>query len=561
MASSSSTNSITHHLRSYRSALKSNLEITIHSLQPSHVRLKSLLHPLAQNSTEVDFSALIYCFNRFPQNTSKISKIILGQSPEIYADAGYPDITSWPTVTAKSRRRIAYFQPKTRVLAYLISSVSDIDDLVNILITLQIEWNKFNRLLHKHYASFPLFIKEIHTPDFLKKFKVSLDTWENFLASLGPDWKPKLQHIYHAPLDLKIQLLSASWLNYTKTTQRWWKNIAATVSPSFHISRQEIYFVSSNTHSLVNAITGFPTTHQTQIVDFIHRHHPRLYQQWQNIQQQTTRLNPTDFLYYASRYLLHQTKYQTAYRTAQRQLGIITIPNREYLDITVQVFPVKNLVSSPHLDPRLKITKPARLQKSPALIFNIDYPLGFAAYHILTEVMQNVRHVKGIYILGKAATLNSEIGDIQIPRLVFDEQSQNSYIFKNVFNTFFPFNNRQGSILTNQKSVSVLGTFLENDSLLRKYSQNDLTVIEMESGPYLSAVTEATYDTRTPQKTLVDLNSAPFELGIINYTSDTPYSQAKNLGAGSLALSGVEPVYLGSLAILQRIINLEESLD
>jgi len=167
----------------------------------------------------------------------------------------------------------------------------------------------------------------------------------------------------------------------------------------------------------------------------------------------------------------------------------------------------------------------------------------------------------GVYILGKAAVLNSEIGDIQIPRLVFDEQSQNSYIFKNVFNTFFPFNNRQGSILTNQKSVSVLGTFLENDSLLRKYSQNDLTVIEMESGPYLSAVTEATYDTRTPQKTLVDLNSAPFELGIINYTSDTPYSQAKNLGAGSLALSGVEPVYLGSLAILQRIINLEESLD
>ncbi len=559
MTSSSGTNSITHHLRSYRSALKSNLEITIHSLKPSYLRTKSLLHPLAQNSTEVDFSALIYCFNRFPQNTSKISKIILGQSPEIYTDAGYPDITSWTTVTAKSRRRIAYFHPKTKVLAYLISSVSDIDDLVNILISLQIEWNKFNHLLHKKYSSFSLFIKDLHTPNFLKKFQLSPDTREKFLSSLGSDWEEKLQHIYHSPLDLKIQLLSASWLNYTKTSQRWWKNIAATVSPSFHISRQEIYFVSSNSHSLVNAITGFPTTHQNQIINSLHRHHPRLYQQWQDIQQPSARLNQTDFLYYASRHLLHQTKYQSAYKKVQRQLEIITIPNREYLDITVQIFPVKNILSSPHLDPRLKITKPAQLKKSPALIFNIDYPLGFAAYHILAEVMQNVRRVKGIYVLGKAATLNSEIGDIQIPRFVFDEHTQNSYLFKNCFNSFFPFINNQGSILTNQRAVSVLGTFLQNRALVNFYLKNNLTVIEMESGPYLSAITEGTYDQQASKNTIIDLNSTPYDIGIINYSSDTPFSSVQNLGDSNLGLSGIEPVTLGSLAILQRIINLEET--
>jgi hypothetical protein len=87
---------------------------------------------------------------------------------------------------------------------------------------------------------------------------------------------------------------------------------------------------------------------------------------------------------------------------------------------------------------------------------------------------------------------------------------------------------------------------------------NNFTVIEMESGPYLSAITEATYDQQLPRGTIVDLNQAPLDIGIINYTSDTPYSQAKNLGAGSLELNGVEPVYLGSLAILQRIIYQEE---
>ena len=80
----------------------------------------------------------------------------------------------------------------------------------------------------------------------------------------------------------------------------------------------------------------------------------------------------------------------------------------------------------------------------------------------------------------------------------------------------------------------------------------------MESGPYLSAITEGTYDQQAPKNTIVDLNSAPYDVGIINYTSDTPFSSVQNLGDSNLGLSGIEPVTLGSLAILQRIINLEQ---
>jgi hypothetical protein len=242
----------------------------------------------------------------------------------------------------------------------------------------------------------------------------------------------------------------------------------------------------------------------------------------------------------------------------QEKLKIHTITTNHYLDINTQIFPVSSLPHSKYLDPRLQLSKIEKLKKSNSLIFNIDYPLGFTAYHILTEVLENIDEVRGVYILGKAAVLNGEIGDIQIPRLVFDEHSQNSYIFKNCFNSFFPFTNHQGSILTNQKAVSVLGTFLENKALLAKYSQHNLTIIEMESGPYLTALTEAGYDQPSPKNTIVDLNSVPFDIGIIDYTSDTPYSRATNLGANRLIINGVEPVYLSSLAILQRIIDLEE---
>ena len=238
--------------------------------------------------------------------------------------------------------------------------------------------------------------------------------------------------------------------------------------------------------------------------------------------------------------------------------SIIFIPSAHYLDINTQIIPVNSLAKSKKLDPKITIKKPKKLTKSNALIFNIDYPLGFAAYLILTEVLQNVEKVKGVYILGKSAVLNGEIGDIQIPKIIFDEHSQNTYLFKNCFNNFSPFPHPQGSILTNQKAVSVLGTFLQNQALINKYSKNNFTIIEMESGPYLSAIAQATYDQTTPKNTIVDLNPAPFDIGIINYTSDTPYSQAKTLASGH-DKTLVIPIRLASLAILQRIIHLEEN--
>ena len=310
----------------------------------------------------------------------------------------------------------------------------------------------------------------------------------------------------------------------------------------------------------MNLYTGFVLKNKNTILDLLKKDQPELYGYWDQIQKHQYFIDPNDFLYFASKFYLSRPEFNKDYQKYQQKLGVVTIPNSHFLDINTQIIPVKNLIKSTYLDNRLKISKPSKIAESQAIIFNIDYPLGFAAYHVLSEILENVSRINGVYILGKAAVLNSEIGDIQIPRLVFDEHTQNSYMFKNCFNNFFPFTNNQGSILTNQKSVSVLGTFLENEALIQKYSENNLTVIEMESGPYLNAITEATYDQQTPRNTIVDLNNAPFDIGIINYASDTPYSKAKNLGTHHLRLNGAEPVYLGSLAILQRIINLEENI-
>ncbi|MFA6007294.1 MAG: hypothetical protein WC784_01440 [Candidatus Shapirobacteria bacterium] len=545
----SSLDSIDLHVRTYRSALKSNLEVTLHSLTNSYLKIDSILHPLASDPQKPDSSAIIYSLLRLPKVIDRTQKVVIGQNPQVFQNAGFKDILKWHSVTTSARRRTAFFDKKTGTYAVFISSISDLDDLVNLLLAYQIEWNKFHQLAVTAYPTLAKFKQAVKDKSLLEKISFPTEDWQKIKIALGRNWRLRLKRMYQHPQDFRLRLLAGSWIDYTKTTQRWWKNIAINVADNCHISHQKIYFVSSNSHSLLNLITGFPLKSKEKLLKLAPKNYSEL----------SAYIHQNDFLYYLSKYLSNDQKYQQEFQKIQDRLGILSIPSTDYLSINTQIFPIKNLLKSKYLDSRLKISKPSKIAQSDTLIFNIDYPLGFAAYHILNEVLENVAQVKGVYVLGKAAVLNSEIGDLEIPRLVFDEHTQNSYFFKNCFNTFFPYTNTQGSILTNQKSVTVLGTFLENEALLKKYFQNNLTVIEMETGPYLSAITEATYDQQTPKSTLVDLNSAPFDVGVINYTSDTPYSRAKNLGAGALNLAGIEPVYLGSLAILQRIINLEEN--
>ena len=546
----SSIDSINLHIRTYRSALKSNLEVTIHSLTNSYLKIDSILHPLAADATHLDPAAIVYSLLRLPKIIDLTKIIIMAQSPHVFADAGFENVTRWKKTAPTARRRTRYFNNKTGICASFISSVSDIDDIVNLLLAYQIEWNKFHDLATKSYPTYLKFKQALDDPKFLDIVGLSLDDWQKIKIALGKNWRLRLKRIYHRPQNLRLRLLAGSWIDYTKTTQEWWKNLAINTYGQVNFTHQHVYFVSSNSHSLLNIITGFAKKSEKKLLDLAPK----------NYSHTNPYLSHQDFLYYLSKFFNTDKKYQQDLLRIKTQLGILTVPSAHNLEVNTQIFPVNSLVKSSGLDPRLKVNKPSKLAKSNAVIFNIDYPLGFAAYHVLSKVLENVSTVSGVYILGKAAVLNSEVGDIQIPRLVFDEHSQNSFFFKNIFNTFFPFNNTQGSILTNQKSVTVYGTFLENESLLKKYSQNDLTIIEMESGPYLSAITEATYDHQTPRDTLVDLNSSSIDIGIINYTSDTPYSKAKNLGAGALNLAGIEPVYLGSLAILQRIIDLEEQI-
>ena len=88
------------------------------------------------------------------------------------------------------------------------------------------------------------------------------------------------------------------------------------------------------------------------------------------------------------------------------------------------------------------------------------------------------------------------------------------------------------------------------------FYREGFTDIEMEAGPYLSAVYEAIRPERYPFNEIVNLYTAPFEIGLLHYASDTPFARGKTLAA-QLSYYGMDATYACSVAILRRILARE----
>ena len=76
-------------------------------------------------------------------------------------------------------------------------------------------------------------------------------------------------------------------------------------------------------------------------------------------------------------------------------------------------------------------------------------------------------------------------------------------------------------------------------------------------GPYCRAVYEIATGDRYPIGEPVTFTNVPLDMGIIHYASDTPFTQARTLGARGLSYHGMDSTYAASVAILRRILGAE----
>jgi hypothetical protein len=358
--------------------------------------------------------------------------------------------------------------------------------------------------------------------------------------------------------------LGSGLTDYRRAVQFWWRHVAES-GADLGIADRPIYFISSNTHSMANLISGYASSHREDIINYVMRENPEdLRSEYQRLAEEDSP-QMVNFLYYASRlYLDNSQDRDTAMRHAllhEEEGGIRRVREPESLDVAAEIVDLSRLRQD-WLDPRLGYFSPEEwdlLQQSDALILNIDYPLGMAAYHIFSQVSTAASGILGAYILGKAATLNGRVGDVMIPNVVYDEHSRNSFLFKNCFTAhdLSRFLN-YGTVFDNQKAVTVRGTFLQNREFMHIFYEEGYTDIEMEAGPYLSGIYENIYPKRHPTNEIVNLFiNTPYDIGLIHYASDTPISRRQMLLSKSLSYFGVDATYATSLAVMRRIFKQE----
>jgi hypothetical protein len=554
------------YVRTYTTLLQSSGAIPVSALIPAHLTAASSLHAGAQEP-EPDLNAFIYSSQRLPDCIVDMTDIVLGQSARGFRRAGYLGMEQWETAAAPGRRRRWRYDGKA-TLAATIASASDLDDLVPTIVAFQIEWNK----MHGIVAADPelqALIARGATEDgrdaetiaaIGKRLLLSVSDWTRLQTIWGSLLWRNLSLLAGGRKRYMLRMIGGSHLGNARATNQWWMP-AEGMLRSLGSGERPIYFVSSNTHSIVNVLSGTARRRKDALIEFVRTEgSPELRDELARLEAGKSRSSWENLLYFAARPYFAGAGHRerTGRSEEEREIGIHHIDASGPIDVGIQIIELAKL-NPAHFDPRLCDEDGICLdtRRSDAIIVNVNYPLGLAAYNIMTQVGMSTDELRGVYVLGKAATLNGRIGDVMISDVVYDEHSGNTYSFENCFRyaDLAPYL-VYGAALDNQKAVTVKGTFLQNEGYLDFFYRENYTVVEMEAGPYLNALYEDLYLRRYPSGEAINLQThrpGTLDVGVIHYASDTPYTRAQTLGARGLSYYGMDSTYASTIAILRRV--------
>jgi hypothetical protein len=552
-------------VRSYQTLLRSTGEVRVAGLVEPYLAMAPSLHVRAREPLP-DAAAITYVGLRLPPCMPSVRLVLLGASLEGMAARGIPDIAAWVPQIAPARRRRQFFDGRDR-LAVLVSSPSDLDDILPALVAYELEWNKLHELLQRDNALRVLVAAAASDgpqPGDARRLGDALGLSEAELDRLAIVWEGQtwglLASVSQQRKKLAVRMLGGSWNDYERAVERWLEFVADQVPPD--LTRRPIYFVSSNMHSLSNLLSGSALTRQADIIDYIRDSDSELLRaEYEGITSASVRSSLENFLYYAvKKYLADPRNVEAAteFSTEERAAGISTVHVPLGPDVDAQVIELRKLRPE-RIDRRLAdLPSLDRLALSDALIVNIDYPLGQTGYFLERALARKVGALLGLYVMGKGATLTGRIGDILLCNIVADDPTGTTYLLHNCFNAedverYLVY----GTALDNQRAASVRGTFLQNWGYLDSLHRAGNNLVEMEAGPYLEAFTELLLPQRAPHGEMVNLVGASVDLGFVHYASDTPYTKGQTLGERNLSYFGMDSTYAAALAIARRILNME----
>src|SRR5690606_39194497 len=116
---------------------------------------------------------------RLPDQIAEARLIVLGQEHRQFSDAGF-DLEAWPQAESPAHRRL--WHVGDGVLAVLLASSSDVDDLIPTVVAFQIEWNKIRARLRGCGATEP----PTDPQGLADAIGGTVDDWERLRESWGP---------------------------------------------------------------------------------------------------------------------------------------------------------------------------------------------------------------------------------------------------------------------------------------------------------------------------------------------------------------------------------------
>ena len=374
------------YMRTYYSLLRTTDAIKIQSLVEVHGTIDSSLHVHARDKT-IDISALVYSTLRLPFEIIYVKHIILGQLVEDFSRVGHTNVEAWQRVHAPGRRRRTHWNSED-ILAVMIASRSDIDDMIPILTSLQIEWNKIHEAFARNPSALKLLksVADTQNPNTTNTLlalaeKLALDVAD--LSRLQSAWKANFIYYIQAmadhKLDLSLQLLAGSQINYRKASARWWDHLnQSTESRGLHLRQRAIYFVSSNTHSIANLVSGYASESKASLLKFMQGlNQADLLSEWESLQDELSRTAHHNFYYYLlKKYQSVQADSIKAMYDAEKAVGFHRVVAEHGFDVEAQIFELRQF-DPDKIDGRVTQGLDTKnLKNSDALIINIDYPLG-----------------------------------------------------------------------------------------------------------------------------------------------------------------------------------------
>ena len=558
------------YVRTYTTLLQSSGAISVASLEPAHITAASSLHAGALEP-EPDLNAFIYSVQRLPASIADVRMIVLGQQQKAFVRAGYANMSDWQVQSAPGRRRRWLFDGTETLAAYIASS-SDLDDLIPTIVAFQIEWNKMHRIIRDDDRlgdlletagedGIILTIDEI--AEVGERLLLSTVDWQRLQSVWGLSLWRNLSLIASGKKRYELMMVGGSFVGYTRSTRQWWSPVERLLM-EMKLDQRPIYFVSSNMHSFANVLTGTARRRERELKQFARESTMLgLADELEKIESGKLESSLDNLLYFAARpyFALPAQLKDRERRTAEEtERGVYHIDPRSAVDVGVQVIDLsKTDLSS--IDPRLchHGTETLDPRATDAIIVNVNYPLGFAAYHITVSGRDgdraDPRHLRPRQ--GRHAQRPDRRRHDRQCRL---RRALRQHLLVRelllVCQDCRPVSSLFGAALDNQKAVTVKGTYLQNQGYLDFYYRENYTVVEMEAGPYLSAIYEDCCLERHPSEQAINLRGTvghDIDLGIIHYASDTPYTRAQTLGARGMSFYGMDSTYASTIAILRRI--------